>query len=85
MLGSVSATQWVIGWAVAGGVVLVVVLLVGTIIYLAAKIKAQALAILGALEEARDNTASLWDVQTTNALAEEVLGAARAARAALGG
>lgn len=85
MLGSVSTTQWVIGWAVAGGVVLVVVILVGTIIYLAAKIKAQALAILGALEEARDNTASLWDVQTTNKMAEEILGAARAARAALGG
>lgn len=85
MTAAVSATQWAIGWTVAGAVVLVVVLLVGTVIVLAARIRTQLLAIHAALVETRDETAALWAVETTNHVAGEILAAAREARAALGG
>ncbi len=85
MVAQVSDLQWIIGFSIAGAVVVVVVLLVGTIIYLASQIKKEAVAILAALQEARENTESLWDVETTNAVAEDILEAARTARAALGG
>ncbi len=85
MTASVSSTQWLIGWIVAVGVVLVVVILVGTLIYLAARIRKQLLDVLAALTRARDNTAPLWEVRTTNEVAGDILSAARQARSALGG
>jgi len=85
VIATVSQYQWTIGWIVAAAVVLVVVLVVGTIIYLASRIRDQLAQILQALTEARDNTQALWEVQTTNQLAKEILEAARRARAALGG
>jgi hypothetical protein len=85
MIATVSGTQWTVGWIIAAAVVVVVVLVVGSIIYLAARIRAQLAGILEALTEARDNTEPLWEVQTTNQVAKEILEAARAARAALGG
>ncbi len=85
MIATVSQSQWTIGWIVAAAVVLVVILVVGTIIYLASRIRDQLAQILQALTEARDNTQALWEVQTTNQVAKEILEAARRARAALGG
>jgi ATP/ADP translocase len=85
MTAAVSETQWLVGWIVGAAVVVVVVLLVGTVIFLAARIRAQLAAVLEALTEARDNTAPLWDVQTTNQAAGDILEAARAARGALEG
>ncbi|CAN5196647.1 hypothetical protein BH20ACT24_BH20ACT24_12520 [soil metagenome] len=85
MTAAVSGTQWMVGWGIAIAVVLVVVVLVTTIIYLAAKIRGQLLLVLSALTDARDNTAALWEVQTTNEVAEDILEAARQARTALGG
>lgn len=85
MTAAVSGTQWMVGWGIAVAVVLVVVVLVTTIIYLAAKIRAQLLQVLSALTDARDNTAALWEVQTTNEVAEDILEAARQARTGLGG
>lgn len=85
MTAAVSGTQWVVGWAIAIAIVVVVVLLVGSVIYMASRIRAKLLAVLDALTDARDNTAALWDVQTTNQVAEEILDSARRARAALGG
>ncbi|MEP6476448.1 MAG: hypothetical protein ABJC60_04165 [Actinomycetota bacterium] len=85
MTAAVSGIQWVVGWAIAVAIVIVVVLVVGRVIYLASRIRVQLVAILEALTDTRDNTAALWEVQTTNGVAEDILAAARQARSALGG
>jgi hypothetical protein len=84
VIATVSGVQWTIGWIVAAAVVVVVVLVVGTIIYLAARIRTQLAEVLEALIAARDNTAALWEVRTTNEVAQDILDSAAKARAALG-
>lgn len=74
---------WVIGFAIGGVVVLVVVVLLLLMILLARRAAEKAEAILAALEEARDNTAGLWQVDTTNTVAGRIVEAAGQARAAL--
>jgi hypothetical protein len=85
VIAEVSRTEWLIGWIVGVGVVLVVAAMVLLIIFLAWKIKGQLLGIHAALTDARDNTAALWEVQATNQVAEDILGAAQTARSVLGG
>lgn len=85
MTPAVNETAWLLGFAIAAAVVVIVALVVGTILYLAAQIRQQALAILAALQEARDRTEALWQVQETNYVAEDILAAAQRARAELGG
>ncbi len=76
---------WITGFVIGGAVVVVVVLVVGTILYLAAGIRRLAVAILAALKDARDNTTGLWEIQATNQVLQDLLDDARRARAALGG
>lgn len=85
MTPAVDRAAWILGLAVAGGVIVVVVLLVGTIIGLAAGIRREAVGIVEALREARDNTAALWEVRTTVGVAADIAEAARRVRGSLGG
>lgn len=74
---------WLIGWAIGAVVVALVVLLLVLMIVLASRVGDKADDILAALEEARDNTAPLWRVATTNQVAARVVDAAAATREAL--
>lgn len=85
MIAVVSRTEWLIGWIVGVAVVLVVAALVLTITFLAWRIKGQLLGIHAALTDARENTAALWEVETTNQVAGDILTAAQKARSVLGG
>ena len=85
MTAAVSSTQWLIGWVIGFAVVLVVAVVVLVIIALAARIKHQLADILAALTDARDNTVALWEVQTTNRVAEDIVDSASKLRKALGG
>ncbi|HEX2031397.1 MAG TPA: hypothetical protein VHL78_08365 [Actinomycetota bacterium] len=85
MADAVNETAWIVGFLIAGAVVVVVVLLLGTIIYLGRRIERQAREIVAALEQTRENTGPLWEVQATNLVARELLADARRARSALGG
>lgn len=76
---------WTIGYIVGGVVVLAVALLVTTLIILARRIGTRAEQITQALLVARENTQSLWAVDQTHGLAEEILAGAARAREALGG
>lgn len=76
---------WTIGYIVGGVVVLAVALLVITLIILARRIGTRVEQITQALVVARENTQSLWAVEQTHALAEEILEGAARAREALGG
>jgi Na+-transporting methylmalonyl-CoA/oxaloacetate decarboxylase gamma subunit len=78
-------TAWIIGLAIGAGVVVAVVVLLVTIIYLAARIRRQAVEIVETLREARDATSPLWQVERTNDVVEEILAAARKARESMGG
>jgi len=71
---------WVIGWIVGGAVVLVVVVLLLLMIRGAMRAAQKAEAILAALDQAETNTAPLWAVDTTNQVADRIVGAATAAR-----
>ena len=83
-LGEVGS-GWTIGYIVGGVVVLAVALLVITLIILARRIGTRVEQITQALLVARENTQSLWAVEQTQALAEEILEGAASAREALGG
>ena len=85
MTGAVSSTQWLVGWVIGVAVVLIVAVVLLTIIYLASRVRAQLAEILAALTDARDNTAALWEVQTTNRVAEDIVHSANKLRKALGG
>jgi hypothetical protein len=76
---------WTIGYVVGSVVVLAVALLVITLIILARRIGTRVEQITQALLVARENTQSLWAVDQTHALAEEILEGAARAREALGG
>lgn len=71
---------WVLGWIIGAGVVVIVVVLLLLMIRGAAKAAATAEAILGALDEAKVNTLPLWEVDTTNQVADRIVGAATSAR-----
>jgi hypothetical protein len=83
-LGEVGS-GWTIGYIVGGVVVLAVALLVITLIILARRIGTRVEQITQALLVARENTQSLWAVDITHGLAEEILEGAARAREALGG
>jgi len=65
---------------IGAAVVLVVVTLLLLMIVGAAKTATKAEAILAALEDARDNTAGLWQLDATNQAAGRIVDAAVAAR-----
>ena len=71
---------WVLGWVIGAVVVVVVVILLLLMIVAASKTAAKAEAILAALEDARDNTAGLWQLDVTNQTAGRIVDAAVAAR-----
>jgi hypothetical protein len=76
-------TGWWIGYAVGAVVVVLVAALVITIIVTAKRISAVAKDATRALVQARDRTEVLWEVGTTNRVAEDILESAKRARAAL--
>ncbi len=71
---------WSIGWIVGTIVVALVVALLLLMIRGAARAGAKAGNILSALESARDNTAPLWEINTTNRTVDRITAAATAAR-----
>ena len=85
MIADVSATQWLIGWIVAGVLIVVVAALLIAITGLAASVKGRLLAIRSALVKARDNSGALWDVRTTKLTLSEILNQAKKARGRLSG
>lgn len=74
---------WVIGYAVAGAVVVVVAVVVLALVAQARRVADQVDGIVAALELARDRSAGLWLLETTNATAERVVAAAAEARSLL--
>ena len=71
---------WILGYIIGAIVVVVVVVLLLLMIIGARRVAAKAEAILGSLYEARDGTAPLWELQTTNVTAGRIVAAASAAR-----
>lgn len=71
---------WVIGWIIGAIVVALVVALLLLMISGASRAGVKAGNILAALESARDNTAPLWEVNTTNRTVDRITVAATAAR-----
>jgi hypothetical protein len=71
---------WIVGWV--GGVVVVaaVAVLVLTITALARRIVSQAEAITAALDGARENTAPLFEVRTTNSAVDRITRGLRTVR-----
>jgi hypothetical protein len=71
---------WIVGWV--GGVVVVaaVAVLVLTITALARRIVSQAEAITAALDGARENTAPLFEVRTTNSAVDRIARGLRTVR-----
>lgn len=76
---------WILGYLIGAVVVLVVVAVLLLMIRGAKRTAEKAEAILAGLQDARDNTAPLWEVHTTVATAERIVAAAAAARGALSG
>lgn len=78
-------TGWWVGYAIGVLVVLIVVVVVVAIIVTARKIGDVAEDATRALKETRDRTEVLWQVATTNIVANDLLEGAKKARKALGG
>jgi Na+/H+-translocating membrane pyrophosphatase len=74
---------WILGYAIGAVVVVVVVVLLLLMITGARQVAAKAEAIVGALHDARDGTAGLWQLDETMETAERITGAAADARRAL--
>jgi hypothetical protein len=74
---------WVLGFIIGGVVALAVVILLLLMIRGAKRVLGKAEAILAALHAARDNTAGLWELPTTNAAVGRIVEAATDARVAL--
>jgi hypothetical protein len=74
---------WVLGFIIGGVVALAVVILLLLMIRGARRVLGKAEAILAALHAARDNTAGLWELPTTNAAVGRIVEAATDARVAL--
>lgn len=73
-------TGWVIGYLVAGFLVVVVVVLLLLMIRSATRAATKVEAIHVALEQSRDNTAPLWAVNDVNQAIERITEAAAAVR-----
>ena len=73
-------TAWVIGYVVAGVLILVVVLLLLLMIRGAHRAAIKAESILEALEASRDNTEPLWAVDDVNTAVERITAGAAAVR-----
>ncbi len=71
---------WVLGWAIGLVVVAVVVILLVLMIIGASRAAAKAEAILAALQDARDHTEGLWQLDPTNEVADRIIASATAAR-----
>jgi len=74
---------WILGLIIGAIVVVVVVVVLLAMIVGAQRTATKAEAIVGALQDARDGTAALRQVQTTVLTAERIVDAAAAAREAL--
>ncbi len=74
---------WILGLIIGAIVVVVVVVVLLLMIVGAQRTATKAEAIVGALQDARDGTAALWQVQTTVLTTERIADAAAAARDAL--
>ncbi len=79
------STGWIIGWAIGAVVVVAVVALLLILIMKARKIGDQAANILAALDESRENTLALWEVDSVNRSLETTRSALRQARIAVAG
>jgi Na+-transporting methylmalonyl-CoA/oxaloacetate decarboxylase gamma subunit len=79
------STGWIIGYAIAGALVLVVVVLLLLLIRGASRAVTKAESIVAALEASRDNTAPLWAVNDVNNAIERISGGAAAVRNHLAG
>lgn len=71
---------WVLGWTIGLVVVAVVVILLVLMIIGASRAGAKAEAILAALQDARDNTEGLWQLDATSQVADRIVASATAAR-----
>ncbi|CAN5689963.1 hypothetical protein BH24ACT26_BH24ACT26_02650 [soil metagenome] len=78
-------TGWWVGYSIGALIVLVVAALVVSIIATARRIAAVAEDATRSLTETRERTEVLWQVATTNLVAQDILEGAAAARRALGG
>lgn len=79
------STGWIIGYAIAGALVLVVVVLLLLLIRGASRAVTKAEAVVAALEASRDNTAPLWAVNDVNNAIERITDGAAAVRNHLAG
>jgi hypothetical protein len=77
------STAWLIGYLVGGVIVLLVVVLLLLMIRGARDAATKAESILEALNQARDNTAPLWEVNNVNHAVERITEGAGAIRAHL--
>lgn len=73
-------TGWVIGYVVAGVLIVAVVVLLLMMIRLADRAAVKAESILEALEASRDNTEPLWAVDHVNTAVERITAGASAVR-----
>jgi hypothetical protein len=76
---------WYIGLGVGFTVVVVVVILVAMILMQASRIGHQALDGIELMDEARESSLSVWDLQTMNVNVSSIWKSAEAARHALSG
>ena len=74
------STGWIIGWVIGLVVVALVVVLLLLLIRGASRAATKAEAIVAALHESRENTAGLWNVDTTNRTIVRITASAAAAR-----
>ena len=85
LVGAVDLSGWYVGYIIAGVVITIVVILVGTILFLARRIGEQAALVTAALDEARINTLPLWEVDKVNSGVRSIIKSAQTARQVLGG
>jgi hypothetical protein len=85
LIAATELTGWWIGYAIAVVVIALVAILLLVIASTAHKIGDVAKDITQSLAETRDRTEVLWQVDTTNAVATDILTGAITAREALGG
>lgn len=74
------SSGWYIGWAIGLVVVVLVVVLLLLMIRGASRAGDKAQSIIEALNASRDNTAGLWNVDTTNRTIMDITASATAAR-----
>lgn len=74
---------WIVGFVIGGVVVVALVAVLLLMISGAGRTAEKAEEIVGALHDARDGTAALWQVRDTVSTADRIVEAAASARAAL--